>query len=61
MSGSWGGGKGSKPRPLTSTQEEYAEKWNAIFSKKEKKEINDYQDLLSTEDCFLDGFPDEDD
>lgn len=50
MNGAWGGGKGSTPRALTSTPEEFAKKWDAIFSKNEKDE---YQDILSTEDCVL--------
>ena len=67
------GGKGSKPRPFSVTQDEYENRWNAIFqrddvvSKSEAKRLatmemanedntgvmqNEYQDILSTEDCF---------
>lgn len=27
------GGKGSKPRPLSVTQEEYAQRWDMIFAR----------------------------
>ena len=52
------GGKGSKPRPFSVTQEEYANRWDAIFQRdlpKEEKPKSDYQDILSTEDCVLDA------
>jgi hypothetical protein len=45
------GGKGSKPRPLSIDKETFDNNWDAIFSKKEEN----YQDLLSTEDCVLDS------
>lgn len=47
------GGKGSKPRPLSITQQEYDSRWDAIFG---KDEPNDFQDILSTEDCVLECF-----
>ena len=31
-------GKGSKPRPLSVDRKTFAENWDAIFSKKEKRE-----------------------
>ena len=52
------GGKGSKPRPFSISQQEYENRWDYIFSldlKEEKKTTNDYQDILSTEDCVLDA------
>ncbi len=70
------GGKGSKPRPYSVTQDEYENRWNAIFqrddvvSKSEAKRLatldmanedntgvmqNEYQDVLSTEDCAIDA------
>ena len=52
------GGKGSKPRPFNITQQEYENRWDYIFSrdlKEENKTTNDYQDILSTEDCVLDA------
>jgi hypothetical protein len=53
------GGKGSKPRPFSVSQEEYDNRWDTIFQrdlKEENKTTNDYQDILSTEDCVLDAF-----
>lgn len=47
------GGKGSKPRPFSVDQKTFDFNWDNIF-KKEKKQISDYQDILSTEDCMLD-------
>ena len=32
------GGKGSKPRPFSVTQEEYANRWDAIFQRDLPKE-----------------------
>jgi hypothetical protein len=52
------GGKGSKPRPFSISQQEYENRWDYIFSrdlKEENKTTNDYQDILSTEDCVLDA------
>ena len=67
------GGKGSKPRPFSVSQEEYANRWDAIF---QRDGLNDdkltmpmpgtiggakvvfkdeYQDILSTEDCIIDA------
>jgi hypothetical protein len=54
------GGKGCKPRPFSVTQHEYDNRWDAIFNKDKKQEDNtdvsknDYQDILSTEDCLTD-------
>ena len=50
-------GKGSKPRPLSISQEEYDKRWDEIFKRhdKIKKEVEYYQDLLSTEDCVLEA------
>lgn len=60
------GGKGSKPRPLSVDQKTFDDNWNAIFSKEKTwdhysdlpnpKAYSDYQDILSTEDCVLDAF-----
>jgi len=53
------GGKGSKPRPFSVSQEEYDNRWDTIFQrdlKEENKTTSDYQDILSTEDCVLDAF-----
>ena len=49
------GGKGSKPRPFSVSQEEYDKRWDAIFQRDLPKEKTDYQDVLSTEDCVEDA------
>jgi hypothetical protein len=52
------GGKGSRPRPFNISQQEYENRWEYIFGrdlKEENKTTNDYQDILSTEDCVLDA------
>jgi hypothetical protein len=51
------GGKGSAPRPFSVTQEEYAKRWDAIFQRDGLDDNtgvtkNEFQDILSTEDCF---------
>jgi hypothetical protein len=77
-------GKGSKPRPFSVSKDEFDNRFDAIFGKKEKETLpefelnkstgevqqvedntgtnkNEYQDILSTEDCFDDsegGTPD---
>lgn len=53
-------GKGSKPRPYSVTQEEYNNRWDAIFGRDLQKfdEVvfkNEYQDVLSTEECLDQG------
>jgi hypothetical protein len=37
----WHGGKGSKPRPYSVTQEEYDKRWDAIFGRDEPEEDDD--------------------
>lgn len=63
------GGKGSKPRPFSVSQEEYAASWERVFKPvmdqysdlpSPEAYKNDYQDILSTEDCVLDAFDLED-
>ena len=55
------GGKGSKPRPFSVSQEEYDKRWDAIFQRDLPKEDNtgtsknEYQDILSTEECIDDS------
>ncbi len=52
------GGKGSKPRPLSVSQEEYEKRWDVIFGRDLEEDLNlknEYQDILSTEDCLLDA------
>lgn len=58
-------GKGSKPRPFSVSQDEFADNWDRIFKKPKWDHYsdlpspdaykNDYQDVLSTEDCVLDA------
>lgn len=45
------GGKGSKPRPLSVDKETFDNNWDTIFGNRG----NDYQDVLSTEDCIMDA------
>ena len=52
------GGKGSKPRPFSVSQEEYDKRWDAIFQRDLPKEKSDYQDVLSTEECALQALAD---
>lgn len=63
------GGKGSKSRPFSVDLETFDDNWDRIFSKAHTKAIsdkmlkqidesitrNEYQDILSTEDCVLDA------
>lgn len=46
------GGKGCKPRPYSVDAETFESNWDRIFK---KKQTNDFQDMLSTEDCVLDA------
>ena len=38
MSSQWHGGKGSKPRPFSVSQEEFDNRWDMIFKKDKKNE-----------------------
>jgi hypothetical protein len=46
-------GKGSAPRPFSVDKKTFDENWEKIFVRHEKikKEVEYYQDLLSTEEC----------
>ena len=53
------GGKGSKPRPFSISQEEYNNRWDHIFSRdlKDKDDNtgtakNEFYDVLTTEDAL---------
>lgn len=47
----WHGGKGSKPRPYSVTQEEYDKRWDAIFGRDEPDEDDLEEDVnLDDED-----------
>jgi hypothetical protein len=52
------GGKGSKPRPFSVDQETFENNFDRIFGKKKEDNTgvtkNEYQDILSTEDCIDD-------
>lgn len=53
------GGKGSSPRPFSISQDEYEKRWDAIFQRDLKEDNtgtnkNEFQDVLSTEDCLVD-------
>ena len=41
-------GKGSQPRPFSVDRKTFENNWDRIFK-------NDYQDIISTEDCVLDA------
>lgn len=43
------GGKGSVPRPMEVSRDQYSNNWDAVFNKSKMK--NEYQYVLSTEDC----------
>lgn len=52
------GGKGSKPRPISVSQQEYDTRWDAIFSRDLKEDNtgtskNEYYDTLTTEDALV--------
>ena len=51
------GGKGSKPRPYSVDQKTFDNNWETIFGKKDSTGVmqNEYQDVLSTEDCAIDA------
>ena len=50
------GGKGSKPRPFSLDKETFDNNFDKIFGKKKEDNTgvtqNEFQDILSTEDCF---------
>lgn len=51
------GGKGSKPRPFSISQQEYDTRWDAIFGRDLKEDNtgtskNEYSDILTTEDAL---------
>ena len=53
-------GKGSRPRPYSVSNEEYNNRWDAIFGRDKQKFDealikNEYQDVLSTEECVDQG------
>jgi hypothetical protein len=51
------GGKGSAPRPYSVDMKTFENNWDAIFGKNKTDNTgtskNEYQDILSTEECLL--------
>ena len=54
------GGKGSKPRPFSVSQQEYDTRWDVIFSRDLKEDNdntgtskNEFYDVLTTEDALI--------
>ena len=48
-------GKGSKPRPLSVSQETFDTNWNVVFNQKENNtgtDKNEYYDILTTEEAL---------
>lgn len=45
-------GKGSAPRPFSVSDQEYAERWDAIFGKEKKAEKPAQLDLLCSHDVW---------
>ena len=48
-------GKGSSPRPYSVDKNTFNNNWDKIFGKKQDNtgtDKNEYQDVLSTEDCL---------
>lgn len=55
MTNEWHGGKGSRPRPYSVTQEEYDKRWDAIFGRDEPEEDDlDEDNELDDEDADTD-------
>ena len=49
------GGKGSSPRPIAVSYKEFSDNWDKVFNKPKTLDPlnpNDWQDILSTYDCF---------
>lgn len=63
MSGQWHGGKGSGTRPRSISQEEWDNRWDAIFQRDlNSKPVDntgtdkdEYYDILKTEDVLTEG------
>ena len=58
MTNQWHGGKGSKPRPYSVTQEEYDKRWDAIFGRDEPDE-DDLEEDVNLDDEDYDAETDE--
>lgn len=44
------GGKGSSPRPFSISNEEYAQRWDAIFGRDEEEDDEELEDTEEGED-----------
>jgi hypothetical protein len=44
------GGKGCKPRPFSVTQDEYDNRWDAIFGKDKTKEVKPEEEKQDSEE-----------
>lgn len=44
------GGKGSSPRPFSISNEEYAQRWDAIFGKDDEEDDEELEDTEEGED-----------
>jgi hypothetical protein len=47
MSSQWHGGKGSSPRPLSVSQKEYEDRWDAIFQRDLKTEEEEQKESVA--------------
>jgi hypothetical protein len=48
------GGKGSKPRPFSVSQEEYADRFDTIFGKKKKTDAEKFDDQVVMRNEYYD-------
>jgi hypothetical protein len=46
MSGKWHGGKGSTPRPFSVSPEEFGDRFDTIFGKKKKTEVEKFDESV---------------
>jgi len=49
------GGKGSSPRPLSVSQEQFADNWNRIFNTYPLPTKEDIEALENLEECLMDS------
>lgn len=48
------GGKGSKPRPFSVSQDEYADRFDAIFGKKKKTDAEEFDEKVVMKNEYFD-------
>jgi len=46
------GGKGSRPRPFSVSQEEFDNRWNVIFNKKKKTDTEKFDDSVMKNEYY---------